>query len=499
MVLIVVWISAVMRRVMQKGVRRVSLLIFFLLLGWINVRLLKYQMPLGALSRYFWYAYYPFLLALPLALLLLAWAIDQPEDRMKPPAWFLFPAAAGVSLVALVFTNDLHNWVFRLDLSRPDWAFEYGYGPGYYLVMAFGVATALAALVILLIKSGHIPRKSRLLYPLAPCVLLAVYGVAFLLRVPLIWKSDVTMVYGLFALLLIETSIRAGMIPVNTKYAALFTHSPLAMRIIDSEDNIVLSSISGPLRRDDNTLLFATPIAGGRALWQEDMTALNRLHQEMEESVRKLTVANAMLAEEESIQRAVEEENARTLLLSQLEAEIAGHTARLSNMIENRESAARIVLLVCYIKRRCNLFFRDRETQSLPSDELAIYIDELTELAGYAGLQIVSASEMNTSLELRRATLLYDVFYGVVDWAISGAGSQESGDRHMLASLGCEDETILMRLQYPGDVRLFQTEEGLAGAIASAGGVMEVKNLGDAVGINLSFPNVPQGRWKGGA
>jgi len=488
LILVVVWAATVIRRAMQKDVRRASLLIGILLLGWIMVRLLKYQMPFtGTLNRYFWYGFYLFVLALPLVLLWLAWSIDQPEDRLKPPKWFAVPAAAGV-LVTLVFTNDLHNWVFRLDLSNPNWASEYGYGPVFYVVTAFWALFTLAALAIMMLRVRRNPRKWSILFPVGFFVLLMAYLVAYAMRIPLARESDLTMTAGIFILLSLETSIRAGMIPVNTKYKLLFTHSPLAMRIHDSADNIALSSASEPLRRDDDTLLFTAPIAGGRVLWQEDITALNRLHREVEEHTRRLQTANAILAEEEGIRRAVEEEKARLLILSQLEAEIAGHTARLSGMIERQDRAARIALLICYIKRRCNLFFRDREAQSISVDELTVYMDELAEFAGYAGLWIVSASEMKTPIGLRRAALFYDVFYSVTDWAVSRIKDQETSERHMLASLCREDGMLIMRLQCPKDVRPFQVENNLADAIAFAGGAIEVKDLGDAVGINLSFP-----------
>jgi len=202
------------------------------------------------------------------------------------------------------------------------------------------------------------------------------------------------MVTGLFTLLFFESAMRTGLIPVNTQYTAFFTHSPLAMRITDRSGKIVLSSASDakyddsaiasalmsyplPWHPDENTLLYATGIAGGNALWQEDITGLNRLHAEVEESIRSLTAANTFLAEEERIKRAIAEEAEKTRLMTELETEISGHTARLSSMIEQLDSTAgqtkdRIVLslLLCYIKRQSNLFFRQREDDNIPFREL---------------------------------------------------------------------------------------------------------------------------------
>ena len=46
--------------------------------------------------------------------------------RAAPPKWLGIPAAINGALAALVFTNDLHHWVLRLDISNPHWSTEYG-------------------------------------------------------------------------------------------------------------------------------------------------------------------------------------------------------------------------------------------------------------------------------------------------------------------------------------------------------------------------------------
>lgn len=81
-ILVVVWLASVINRAMQKVVRRAALLTGIILLGWIIVRLVKYQTGVaGTLNRYLWYGYYPFQLTLPLVLLWLAWMIDKPEEH----------------------------------------------------------------------------------------------------------------------------------------------------------------------------------------------------------------------------------------------------------------------------------------------------------------------------------------------------------------------------------------------------------------------------------
>ncbi|MGI5848523.1 MAG: hypothetical protein ACOX8Q_00395, partial [Christensenellales bacterium] len=188
MVLVIIWTASVFRRAMQKDVQRVALVTGIILLGWIIVRLIKYQVE-GAelLNRYLWYGFYLFQLALPLVLLWLAWAIDKPDGRSSFPKWMRAMAAVNGTLMALVFTNDLHNWVFRLDLTNPNWASEYKYGIGFFLVTAAWVIPLITAIIMLIVKSRQTPRTSGFVFPLVFCTLLILYGMGYITRVPIAW------------------------------------------------------------------------------------------------------------------------------------------------------------------------------------------------------------------------------------------------------------------------------------------------------------------------
>ena len=509
MILVVAWVAFFVRRAMQKGVQKTVLVTGAVLLGWITVRLIKYQtVNTDAFNRYLWYSYYLFQLALPLVLLWLAWAIDKPEERLELPKWLGVLAGINGMLFTLIFTNDLHNWVFRIDLHNPNWPEDYSYGPAFFLVTVTWALQVIVAVVILIVKSGRGLRKSGIYVSLAFCVFLALYTVGYTTRVPIAWESDYTMTVGLFTLLFVEVFMRSGLVPVNTKYVRLFTNSPLNMQIVDRTGAVALSSAAAgqvdpallqsalashplPVERDQDTLLFATSLVGGSALWQEDISSLNRLHGEIEESVRRLAAANAVLAEEEKIKQALEEERAKVELMVELEKEISVHILRLTAMIEGLDTAtaggrpretARIALLLCYMKRRSNLFFRERETGALPAAELRACMDELAEMAAHGDVKIAVVSEMESTIPVRQAILFYDFFYAVVDEAVQGAYL------HMLTHLGSENRTLALRLFLPEEALHFEPKTDLLAAVAAAGGLFSAKDLEGAAGLSLVFP-----------
>ncbi len=506
-IIVTIWTGSVVRRSMQKGISYAAFFTGIMLVGWTLVRLVKYQIvATPILTRYLWYSFYIFQLSLPLLMLWMAWAIDKPKNKIFPPKWWRMMAGLISILIIFVFTNDLHGLVFRLDLSKPDWDINYSYGFGYYIVLFVSMLNLAVVLLMLVQKSIRNPRKKGFIFPLAIFFLFGVYNYGYIIRNPFVFQTDVTIVTGLFTMLMFEASIRSGLIPVNTKYIDLFRRSPLKMQIVNTAGEMVLASASAtplnkeildkvlsssrlPILRDNDSLLFANLIPGGYAVWHEDIRKLSQLHKEIQESTQMLTEANAILAEEEKLKRSISEETAKKQLMEQLEAEIAGSLEQLSTMIENLPHAenqsketTRIALLLCYIKRRSNLFFREKETNTIPIAELIVTMEELSEIAKYSNVQIATVNETKGSIAIRHATLFYDIFYAVVDLAVL------TGCPFIIEQLEIEGEFITMRLLPSAELGTFKPELRLFSAITAAKGIFVTKDLEDSVGISTSFP-----------
>ena len=236
-------------------------------------------------------------------------------------------------------------------------------------------------------------------------------------------------------------------------------------------------------------MLFANPIPGGYAIWQEDVSKFYKLHREIKESTQMLTEANTMLAQEEKFKRLINEEHAKKQLMEQLEAEIAENIEKLSIMIEElpdcknySKETARIALLLGYIKRRCNLFFREKETNTIDIDELMIYMNELSEIVKYSSVQIATVNEIKGDIEIRCATLFYDFFYGVSDLAV------QADCPYIIQDIEEKEERLIMRLLPSEDIGGFILEPRLMRAIATEKGKIITKDLEDTIGISISFP-----------
>ena len=516
-IIVTVWTASFVRRIAHKNMSNTVLMTVILLLGWAFTRLISYQLDVNTdFRRYLGYTYYVFQLSLPVTLSWLAFITDKQEGKISAPWWMKVFAAYMFTLIVLVYTNDLHNSMYVYDFLNENWGNENGYGIIYSIVQKSWQISFAAVFVILLFKSRGSIRKKSLLLPLLFIVLLSAYQYGYEYGIPIAREGDWTIMNGIFTLLFVESLVWAGMVPVNTKYRTLFNHTPLGMRIIDKSGNPALSSAAAipfdkdlftcaleikpmPVQQGEDSLLFVSQISGGYALWQEDISSLNRLQKEIEESVARLKAANVVLAEEAKIRQSAEEAVARTQLMEQLESEITGHTIKLSAMIgelltkdksENSSGQPKalvpVALLLCYIKRRCNLFFREKEAETLPADELTAYFSELSDIAFFSGIKTIVTNELKTQPTVRRATLLYDFYYSVIFWAVNDMVTLNES-RHILAHLLSENGNTVLRLLPSGKAHSFKMDNDLEKSIASSGGIFNIKDLDDAFGLSLSF------------
>ena len=438
-------------------------------------------------------------------MLRLADIVDKPEDakRLLRPIWW--PMAAYILSVLLIFTNDLHQMVFRFDLSG-DWSHDYQYGPGYFVVLLISLVFLLAAIVLLFRKSRHSRYLGARVFPVLFIAAILSYILGYLFNIPLFRDSDYTITICVLAMLFFESFLHTGMIPVNVRYGPLFAAAPLNLQLLDEEGQTVLAAngaspipksvwrrlradMSRPLLRDRDTLLHATPIRGGMVVWQEDVSALNRVRQEIQTSSARLEAANALLREESEAKRRLLAAEAKAELYDELEREIPRRVSVLARLIQSLPQAedhqrqtAYITLCLCHIKRRYNLFFLTRQSEPVLGDELSIYLDELAELAGYAGVKVLVRCGLHSQMAVRTASLCYDFCFESLSWAVRENCST------MLGYLEREDTELAFKLLPACSPDNWRFSQEFQDAVAAARGRITHKNLDDTAGVWLTIP-----------
>lgn len=503
---ILLWKGTVSHRMIRHDVRRVVIVMSWLMVGWLLLRLFKYQLLQdGALCRMCWYSYYLFQLALPVALLYLTEILDRAEGekRLIRPLWL--PLVVYILSVMLVMTNDLHQLVFRFTPGG-NWASDYHYGPGFWVVVATSLMFLTFAIWNLIRKGHRSPYRRGCILPLLFCGGLLIYVIAYILRVPLAWESDLTVNVCILSVLFFETVLHTGLVPVNIQYQRLFVSAPIRLTLLDADGRTVLSSpgtrpisrsvwrrlradIHQPLLRDRDTQLHAVPVRSGMAVWQEDLSQLNQLRGKIQDVQIRLEAANTLLREEGEVKKRLLTAETKRALFEQLDRDMERRITLLAALIETLPKAedpgtltAYITLCLCHIKRRCNMFFLARQGTSLPGDELSMYLDELVELARYAGLQTLMRCGQKDRLEIRSASLCYDFAFETISWALKEKLSP------LMGYLEMEGDQLAFRFLPGGDPGQWQFSEELTAAVAALGGRIVCKDLDDAFGICMTIP-----------
>ena len=504
--LMIGWTASALYRSSRADLRRCIWLISGQTIAWLLLTSLKYSLWTSSLlARLLWYSYYLFVLGLPLVLLSVALLADRDPHTQGLPRWFWLIAAAYPVLLLLIFTNDWHQLVFRFDLIG-DWSHSYVYGAGYYLVFLYAISCFLLSIGIMIVKSKNSPKQYAWVSPILFAAALIAYNVAYICGVPLARDCSLPQVFCIFSILFTESVLHAGLIPSNNKYKPLFTASALHMQLLDLHGHTVLASAGAPsltrlqrmsllaeperpLQKDENTLLHSRRIHGGLAVWEQDCTSLHALQKRLQLSIDKNREVNALLCKESQILHQKLASEVNTQLFQALESDIDDKVQELAQAVRTQPDGpqretrlAYITLLLCHIKRRCNLFFLSQEGQSISGNELCVYLDELSEFAAYAGIHALTRSGLSGSVPLCIGTLCYDFYFSLLSWAI------QSSHATLLGQIEEKDGSILFGVlasESPADVVFSDAFRAHAKA---AGARVSHHALEESEGIYLVFP-----------
>ena len=490
--LLTAWGISVRTRIVQTQVRRYLLAEAGLMLLWLLLRTVKYNIYNTDAERFLWYGYYLPMLFIPVLAVLVALSLGRPENYCLPK-WTRLLYLPSALLLLLVLTNDLHQLVFSFPsgiLSDAD----YSYGIGYYMVLAWIVLCAAAALVLILVKC-RIPRSRHFLWlPVVPFVLALAYCAAYIEGVYWVWllAGDLTVSLCLIITSIFESCIQCGLIQSNTGYDALFAASTVRARITDGHFQLQAVSATAvrPLSQiemyraaggetvhlDGQTLLRSHPIHQGYVFWEEDITELSAVTTQLEQTREELRDTGDVL-KEESVQKArwlrLTEENRLYDMMeraTQTQVELLnGYLTQLritEDELQARRLLGKIVAVGTYIKRRSNLIFVAGQRGAVDAGELQLCLNESAANLALCGVDCKTSVMLEGPLPPAQAGAVYDLFEAAAELSLDSltslllfAGAEGDAVRVNL-SAACDAEMTALRSRFPS-LSASRDEDGL--------------------------------------
>jgi len=430
----VLWMISIRRRILNPSIRKMLLTVGGLLLFWQVVRVIKYDYiiitePIG---RYLWYCFYIPMVLVPLIGVFVVSHIGKGEGY-RSPKWMYLLLVPAFSLIAIVFTNDIHQKVFTFNPHFYNYNYDYGYGFMYIAVMAWFVCLALFFVIGLMVKS-RVPGSKR--FQALPLVI-AVLGILF-------WGSysagliecDLTAVDCIIIIMLLESAIQSGLIPSNMNYRHLFDASTVSAEITDKNFSVryktqgaddtpkalLQKALSDPEQIGDY-VLHSQPIHAGYVFWKDDIRPVNRLMESISEANDVLSENNELLRAEIALREKRVQADEKTRLydniaralspqLNKVESLIA--SARNGSMDEKR-ALSEICVISAYIKRKANLILLSDETAFLPTGEMLYSLKESIKNLTLLGINGSANDLVNEETDADSIFALYDFFETIVE------------------------------------------------------------------------------------
>ena len=275
-------------------------------------------------------------------------------------------------------------------MMEPPYSDEnYHYGKIFFVIQLW-IIICLAAMEVILVFKSRIPGRKQFWLPIIPGILLLVWNIFNILRVPFVLSvaGDMTAVCCLLIAAIFQSCILCGLIPINSRYFELFQATGgLHAEITDNSFQRYYYSgefprLSREMRKciiakstiqEQGTQIRHIPVKGGHLFWAEDISVLLDQYLDIQEQQEELTARNHLLQkayQKEAERRKTEEQNR---LLNMIQSQTLRQYELLSTYMKSLEQTktreeynrilSKVVVVGTYLKRWKNLILTRYSSQ----------------------------------------------------------------------------------------------------------------------------------------
>ena len=426
-VVAIVWGSTVRKRVTEPLLRRLlsGVVLTFLLFLAAQMVTYRFGQDQETVVRYAWFVYYVAMMASAVMVCYAACFCRRAPGQKRGP-FFWLPLAAGLLFTVGILTNDLHSLAFRFTGEGKISSSPKVYGPLFYLFYILLFVLLLASYLIVSRKYRTIRRRwSHSLLILMPLFILLVFFILDMMGWNILingiepWKMGEAYCFSIIAFL--ETNIDLGLIPANTGYEKLFAGAGLSAVILDSGGAVryASSGVQYPFPQEEGILVRRHPISGGEVVWGDDVSALQRLNRETEETNQKIQTRNAYLASEADVKKERSKKETRNRIYDEITRVVRPQLGQITDRMDASdagfdEKLRDIAVLCAYIKRRSNMELLG-EDGTLPYQELSLAVAESMDYVRLKEIPAASYSYGEGTYPARMVIAAYEQMEAVIE------------------------------------------------------------------------------------
>lgn len=394
------WMITVQSRIIQSKIKKLMLCAGDLFIMYHTMQMIKYCLfaENADVCRYMWYGYYIPMTIIPLVAVYILRSLSTPEKADIGGFWKALSIPA-VLICICFMTNDLHGLAFYI----PNW-YENGdkgriLGPIYYLYLAFMAILLVLGIVCAVKMSKNGKNKKRLLYPAIPLLLGTIYLILYTVKKPWVTINgkelfEIAEVFDFMMVGFLETCIQIGLIPSNMGYKKLFALTDISARVENEKGETVFHTQGAENKRARSGEYRTTriPVTGGVFVYDMDISTLNRLNKELNETTSAFEARNELLRHENEISEERKKSEATIGIYDRIADIVSPQTQQIQKLLSEDgdeekfcRNLARSAVLNTYIKRRSNMELEAQKNGTLPFRELVTAVAESLEYSKLSG------------------------------------------------------------------------------------------------------------------
>lgn len=466
--LILIWMISVRWRIVRTYARRAMVTMAFFMIMWFLLRFARYRAFFAEpdIRRYIWYCYYIPQIIVPLIAFFATLHMRKTDRDEINPAWNFLPIFA-ILIIITIISNDYHQLAFIFPEGEIWDSDNCKRGPIYIVAISWMFILTLATIVSLYLMNSVENNRKNVLAPMGFLIAGICYGFWYVNGPIFLPHRPVEVAEGLcfFFILIMESCIRAGLLPSNMKYEKCFRESTLSLKILDNDDNVVYKSRNSididkkylDIAKEKSVFinpdikLCSNEVNGGRIYWTENFVILNGLKEELNETNQKLESYNNQLKEMNEIKRQREKLRVKNHLYDNMAEKIRPQLEKMENILDRAKTSdenlknelAEICVFNAYVKRRSNLAILMENKEYLPLDELYFSIRESVDYLNTYGIYASLHSEHEGEFLSESMVAAYEMFESVIE-----AVMHET--KVMMISMRGNEERLFLRIAVEG-------------------------------------------------
>ena len=428
LVITITWAIYIGIRINDYEIRRAVFVCLAIVLSWLFLRYIRNHMYNDVLLRYIWYLNYIPLIFAPI-LFLNANMIITLKRSKKVIHTTIVLFIISIILLFLVLANDIFEFAFIFKKGLDEWS-SYTYGFLFYVICLVGFLELIAGIVLLIKKNYKQTSKKVLASPILIFLFIFAYIACDFVGVSYVVEMDYTLIICLFALILWEVTLRAGLVQNCGRYYTLFNNMTFDLAL-ESKDGKIMYKTNNFENGNSNARYSKYEISNGVAVLKDDLSVLDKAKKELEKRTVLLEKNNNTLKHEHKIMAEYYSLSSQNEILNEIDMDYKLKNEEIINLINKIEPLndkkeiypylARIKFLVSYTKQKYNCYINSKINEKMEVQTIALAIHIIMEDAKSLDLDCGLLCNSMELIDSNLGVVIIDIIYMMMENALDNS------------------------------------------------------------------------------